>query len=162
MAIACLQGVPTLAAIREVRPPFQPDAVVGEFSALMKSYGIHRAQSDKFAGDWPLQAFAKSGIRLEPSAKPKSDLYLELLPLLNGGRCALLDNPRLVAQLCGLERRTARSGKDSVDHGPAANAHDDLCNAAAGALLLVGAHPPMRISPRALERSRQMTPRHGY
>jgi hypothetical protein len=161
LAIACLHGVPTLAAIREVRPPFQPDAVVGEFAALMKSYGISRAQSDKFAGDWPLQAFAKVGTKLEPSARPKSELYLELLPLLNGNRCALLDHQRLVSQLCGLERRTARSGKDSIDHGPTANAHDDIANAVAGALLLVGQHAPMHVSQRALERSRQPTFRHA-
>ena len=31
--------------------------------------------------------------------------YVDLLPLLNSGRIELLDHPRLVAQLCGLERR---------------------------------------------------------
>jgi len=36
-----------------------------------------------------------------------------------------------VNQLTGLERRTARSGKDSIDHGP--SGHDDLANAVAGA-----------------------------
>jgi rubredoxin len=39
----------------------------------------------------------------------------------------------LVNQLIGLERRVARSGKDSIDHGP--GMHDDLCNSAAGALV---------------------------
>jgi hypothetical protein len=43
-----------------------------------------------------------------------------------------LDVPRLHAQLVGLERRTARGGRDSIDHAP--GAHDDLANAAAGAL----------------------------
>jgi len=33
--------------------------------------------------------------------------------------------------ICGLERRTGRSGKDSIDHAP--NGHDDLANAVAGA-----------------------------
>jgi hypothetical protein len=42
----------------------------------------------------------------------------------------LLDHPKLVFQLCALERRTARGGKDSIDHVP--NAHDDLANAVAG------------------------------
>jgi hypothetical protein len=37
----------------------------------------------------------------------------------------------LVAQISGLERRTGRSGKDSIDHAP--NGHDDLANAVAGA-----------------------------
>ena len=67
----------------------------------------------------------------------RSELYLALLPLLNSGKVDLLDNPRLVSQLCGLERRTARSGKDSIDHAP--GQHDDIANAVAGACVLVGA-----------------------
>ncbi len=43
----------------------------------------------------------------------------------------------LRAQLLGLERRVARGGKDSIDHGP--GGRDDVSNAAAGALVLVGA-----------------------
>ena len=42
----------------------------------------------------------------------------------------LLDDPRLVAQIVGLERRTARGGRDSIDHAP--GAHDDVANAVAG------------------------------
>jgi hypothetical protein len=42
----------------------------------------------------------------------------------------LLDHPRLLTQLVGLERRTARGGRDSIDHAP--GAHDDLANAVAG------------------------------
>ena len=67
------------------------------------------------------------------SQQPKSDLYRDVLPLLNSKRVDLLDHPKLIAQLCGLERRTARSGRDSIDHAP--GAHDDVANAAAGALL---------------------------
>jgi phage terminase large subunit-like protein len=114
--------------------------VVTEFSTLMKSYGVTTAESDKWGGDWVIQAFQKQGIKVFPSAKPKSDLYRELLPMLNAHRCMLLDNPRLIQQLCGLERRTARSGKDSIDHAPMA--HDDVANAAAGALLLVSVTKP--------------------
>ncbi len=51
-------------------------------------------------------------------------------PSFNAGSVALLDHPRLVAQLCALERRTARGGRDSIDHPP--NGHDDLANAACG------------------------------
>jgi hypothetical protein len=40
------------------------------------------------------------------------------------------DNLKLIAQLCGLERRTARGGRDSIDHAP--NQHDDLANVCAG------------------------------
>jgi hypothetical protein len=54
-----------------------------------------------------------------------------LLPSLNSGQIVLPRHDRLVARICGLERRTGRSGKDSIDHVP--NGHDDLANAAAGA-----------------------------
>jgi hypothetical protein len=57
-----------------------------------------------------------------------------MLPLLNSGRIQLLDNRRLITQLHGLERRTARGGKDSIDHGP--GRFDDLANSVAGALVL--------------------------
>lgn len=136
IGIAHLEGgIPTLDALRERKPPFSPDDVVNEFSALMKSYGISRAESDRWGGDWVGEAFRKHQITVAPCAKPKSDIYRELLPLLNGHRCALLDNPRLVSQLCGLERRTARGGRDSIDHAPLA--HDDVANAAAGVLVMV-------------------------
>ena len=61
---------------------------------------------DKYAGEWPRARFAEHGIEFEQSARPKSDLYHDLLPLLNARRVELLDLPRLSAQLCGLERRT--------------------------------------------------------
>jgi hypothetical protein len=49
-----------------------------------------------------------------------------VLPILTSGKVELLDNHRLIQQLAGLERRTARGGKDSIDHAP--SGHDDLCN----------------------------------
>jgi len=61
---------------------------------------------DRYAGEWPREAFRKCGVEYRVSDQPKSDLYLGLLPLLNSGRVELLDHQRLVAQLCGLERRT--------------------------------------------------------
>jgi hypothetical protein len=78
--------------------------------------------------------FRKHGIAYEPSELTRSELYLELLPLANSGRVELLDHARLVGQLAALERRVGRSGKDSIDHRP--GAHDDLANAAAGALVM--------------------------
>ena len=57
------------------------------------------------------------------------------MPLLNSGRVELLDLPLLTAQLCGLERRTARGGRDSIDH--ALGVHDDIANAVADVLVHV-------------------------
>lgn len=143
--------MPVLDAIRERKPPFSPDDVVTEFSALMKTYRISKAESDKWGGDWVGEAFRKKSITVVPSAAPKSDIYREMLPLLNAHRCSLLDHPRLIQQLCGLERRTARGGRDSIDHAP--NAHDDVANAAAGVLRMVGtAKPAMRFSQEFLDK----------
>ena len=51
-----------------------------------------------------------------------------------GYRVALLDIERLVHQLNSLERRRGRTGRDIIDHPK--GGHDDLINAAAGALVL--------------------------
>ncbi|MGE0522116.1 MAG: hypothetical protein AB7O60_03650 [Variibacter sp.] len=125
-----------LDAIRERRPPFSPSDVVREFSDFLKSYRVTAVAGDRYAGEWPREAFRKCGIRYELAPKPKSDLYVSLLPLLNSGKIALLSHDRLIAQLTGLERRTARSGKDSIDHAP--GAHDDIANAVAGVASMLG------------------------
>lgn len=128
-------GGAVLDAIREKKPPFSPEAVVAEYANLLSAYHISKVSGDRYGGEWPREQFRKHGIQYEPSEKSKSDIYRDLLPLLNSGKAELLDNPRLITQLCSLERRTARSGKDSIDHAP--GAHDDLVNAAAGALTKV-------------------------
>jgi hypothetical protein len=117
-------------AIRERRPPFSPDDVSSEFAALLKTYRIGKVTGDRYAGEWPRERLASHGIGYEPAERPKSDLYRDMLPLINARRLDLLDDKKLVAQLCGLERRTSRAGKDSIDHAP--NGHDDLINAVAG------------------------------
>jgi hypothetical protein len=121
-----------LDAVRERRPPFSPEDVVAEFSALLKAYGIRKVVGDRYAGEWPRERFRVYGITYEPAAKPKSDLYRDLLPAINSRSVDLLDHERLLSQLVGLERRTARSGRDSIDHAP--GSHDDIANAVAGVL----------------------------
>jgi hypothetical protein len=166
LAISHLDGsatdrIPVLDAIRERKPPFSPDDVVREFSLLMKSYGISRATSDRWGGDWVGEAFRKYQITVEPHAEPKGDLYRELLPLLNARRCSLLDHPRLVSQLCGLERRVSRGGRDSIDHAPSPSAHDDVANAVTGALLLANVHRPMKINAESLRQLLNSPPMPG-
>ena len=122
-----------LDAALEVRPPLDPEQTVAAFAVMLRRYGVTKIFGDKYAGEWPRARFAEHGIEFEQTARPKSDLYHDLLPLLNARRVELLDLPRLSAQLAGLERRTARSGKDSIDHAP--GGHDDLANAVAGVLV---------------------------
>jgi len=121
----------------EVKPPFSPESVTQQFAATLKSYGVARVTGDRYGGEWPRERFAEHGILYDPADKTKNEIYAAFLPLLNSGRLELLDNAKLITQLCGLERRTARGGKDSIDHAP--NSHDDLINAAAGALVLASA-----------------------
>jgi hypothetical protein len=123
-----------VAALREVPAPFGPEAVVEEFAKLLKSYRCFSVVGDRYAGAWPVEQFHKFGVRYESSARPKSELYTDLLPLINSARIELLDHPRLLNQLANLERRTARGGRDSIDHPP--GAHDDVANAVAGAASL--------------------------
>jgi hypothetical protein len=149
-------------AIRERRPPFSPEQVTSEFAGLIKAYNGVEVHGDHYGGEWPRQEFRKSGIQYIVSDKPKSTIYNEFLPLLNSGKVELLDNPRLVGQLCGLERKVARSGKDSIDHGP--GGHDDIINSVCGAAVLAATQSvrpnwkAMLENPRAHQRR---TPQYG-
>jgi hypothetical protein len=141
LAIAHLENeIGVLDLLREVRPPFSPEGVVAEFADTLKRYRITSIKGDRYAGEWVKEPFRLRGIRYEPSDDPKSQLYLNLLPAINSGRVQLLGNKRLITQLTLLERRTARGGRDSIDHPP--GAHDDLANAAAGALLAATTKKP--------------------
>jgi hypothetical protein len=117
-------------------------------------------------------AVIRFGITYELSEAPKSTLYLSALPLSNSGRLELPDNPRLINQICNLERKTARGGRDSIDHP--IGGHDDAANCVLGlATLLVGAaagctleqlkamnsdKPVIKDHAAARERARQLHP----
>ena len=107
-----------------------------EIAQTLKAYGIVKVVADKYAALWPVSEFSRNDITLEHSERDRSAIYSDFLPLLTSGRARLLDAPRLVGQLCNLERRTQPSGRDRIDHP--AGAHDDVSNSAAGALVLAG------------------------
>jgi hypothetical protein len=128
-------GVIVLDAVREVKPPFSPESVTQEFAQFFLSFRVRKARGDRYGGEWPREQFRKWGVDYVPAAKPKSELYGELLPVINSRRVALLDDGQLVSQLTSLERRVSRGGRDSIDHPP--GAHDDLANAVAGAISML-------------------------
>jgi hypothetical protein len=125
-------GMVYVDAVRELRAPFSPEIATAELSVLLKSYRVSKVFGDHYAGAWPAEAFGKHGIGYEGSALPKSQLYSAFLPLLNSGMVELPDNPRLINQLASLERRTARGGRDSIDHPAGGGHHDDVANVVAG------------------------------
>jgi hypothetical protein len=132
LAIAHKEGERIIVdCLRERPPPFSPQAVIDDLAVLLKTYKITRVTGDRFGGEFPREQFRNHGIDYVCSEKSKSDLFRDLLPLLNSGRMVLPRSDRLVNQLCGLERRVARSGRDLIDHS--VGSHDDLANACAGA-----------------------------
>jgi hypothetical protein len=152
-------------AIRERRPPFSPEDVVAEFVDLMKSFRISSCVGDRYAGLWVPEAFARHGIRYEPSERTKSQLYRDFLPLVNSKRVELLADPRLRAQLVRLERRIARGGGESIDH-PAGGEHDDVSNAVAGVCAgfsarMTSAEAGLEFLTRQVEMKHAME-RHGF
>jgi hypothetical protein len=125
--------------IRERKSPLNPDMVISEFAQTLRDYRISQVSGDRYGGQFPRERFATHGITYRVSDMSKSEYYQALLPILNSGRCELLDSTRLINQLCALERRTARGGRDSIDHP--AGSRDDVANCVAAAIVTAAARP---------------------
>tara|TARA_R110002049_G_scaffold308468_1_gene512601 strand:+ start:14755 stop:16137 length:1383 start_codon:yes stop_codon:yes gene_type:complete len=117
-------------AVYATKPPFSPEGVVDDYCKIVKEYRCTKVKGDAYAGEWPREQFRKHGIDYQRIGSPKSDLYRDMLPLLNSERIELPPIPALHRELINLERRTSRAGKDTIDHPP--NGHDDIVNAVAG------------------------------
>ena len=126
------QNTVILDCIRERKSPFSPEAVIEEYAKVVRSYRCSSVVGDRFAGEFPREIFRRFGVNYDLAPMNKSELYQNLLPLLNSGGVDLLDSERLVHQLTSLERRTARGGRDSIDH--ARGGHDNVANCVAGAV----------------------------
>ncbi len=123
-----------LDCLREVPGPnLNPSVVIEEFSGVLRSYWISSVRGDNYAKEWPVEQFARHGITYQAAGKFKNDIYIATLPLINSAQVSLLDHTKMVNQLLDLDRVSARGGRESVDHPK--GSHDDLCNAACGALL---------------------------
>ena len=109
---------------------FSPDDAVKLFAEVLKQYGCARVTGDRYAAQWPIQAFQKHDIIYHQADQNRSQIYSAFEPLLNSGQIELLDHPKLFPQLIGLMRKGEKIDHVSTDH-------DDHSNAAAGALVLV-------------------------
>jgi hypothetical protein len=128
--------------VRAWPAPFNPTGVVAEAAVLLRSYGIRGVSGDRYAGEWPREAFRAHGVRYETAQLDRSALFLELLPMVNAGTIELPDDDKLLRELRGLERRRGLAGRDRIDHRP--GQHDDRANAVAGTASLLG---KARVSP---------------
>ena len=134
LAVAHKEGEKViLDCVREVIPPFSPEEVVNDFCDTVKMYRQSYVTGDRYGGEWPRERFDVHDVHYDVEPRTKSDLYRELLPLINSERCELLDHEKLLLQLLSLERRISITGKDSINHP--SGQHDDVINAAAGALV---------------------------
>lgn len=120
----------------------KPHGIVAEYAGVLKQYGLHAVVGDKYAAGWVTDAFKEAGIVYRYADKTRSEIYLETLPHFVTGQVRVPDDKRLIAQLQGLERRTSRTGRDIVDHGP--NGHDDRANACCGVIDLCAAPVQIR------------------
>ncbi|MHC9064014.1 hypothetical protein ACYX34_15165 [Nitrospira sp. CMX1] len=132
-----------LDCVRAWRPPFNPSGVIAEVADLLRRYQLSSTCGDKYAPGFVSEGFRGCGIRYQPAERDRSALYLECLPVVNARRAVLLDRPDLLRELRGLQRRRGATGRDTVDHR--SGSHDDLANAAAGALTLLTAKPRLGV-----------------
>jgi hypothetical protein len=123
-----------LAKAVEWKAPFDPVSVSEEVASILRSYRVLQLHGDAYAAGFVQSTFKSMGISYKNSEKSRSEIYLTLLPMLMSRGVVLLDNQRILTQLAQLERRTGRTGRDSVDHQR--GAADDLANAVAGSLVL--------------------------
>jgi hypothetical protein len=114
---------------------FDPHEVTKQYAALLREYRISKVTGDAYAAEWCAAAWRDCGFEYQQSEKPKSDIYLECIPLFARGLVGLPDHPKPLRELWLLERHTHRSGKDAVDHPR--SGHDDHANAVCGLLYLL-------------------------
>ena len=108
-----------LDSLREVRPPVLSRGCRRRVCDHLEVVsGLVRCAGDRYGGEFCREVFRQHGIKYEPAAKPKSDLYRDALPLLNSRRVALLDHARLVNQLVRprATHRRAAGATASITH----------------------------------------------
>jgi hypothetical protein len=128
--------------IRAWKPPFDPSEVTRACAEVLKPYRVRTVIGDNYGGEWPVGEFKKHGVTYQLSELNRSQLYLNLIPVLNSKRCELPDNRKMIDEFRRLERRRGRSGKDTIDH-PAYGGSDDIANSVAGVISVVIAKPVM-------------------
>jgi hypothetical protein len=116
-------------ACRRWPAPHDPVAVAAQVAEFLAPYRLAHVHADHYGAELARSLYHEAGIALVSADVNRSEAYLHLLPLLTTGRVELPPEPRLRLELLGLERRTARGGRDSIDHRP--GAHDDLANSVA-------------------------------
>jgi hypothetical protein len=110
-----------------------PHAAALDYSQCAKQYHCRVIWGDAYSKEWCAGFYRSAGgLDYRQSPLTRSQLYLEGQVHFTRGLISIPANPTLLRELRLLERRVARSGKDSVDHG--VGGHDDTSNSLFGCL----------------------------
>ncbi|MGO8977210.1 MAG: terminase large subunit domain-containing protein [Steroidobacteraceae bacterium] len=136
LAVAHIEAgrIVVLDRLEAVTPPFKPEDVVQRFADILSGYGLNAVTGDRYGAQWVSTMFTRFGISYRPTELDKSAIYVAAQPLFSQRVVELLDVPKMAGELRRLERRARPGGRDLVDHPR--GSHDDLANAACGALVL--------------------------
>jgi hypothetical protein len=149
-------GTMVLDAVRHAAPPFSPEGFIANQAAWIRSYGIDVVWGDR-QGEWCRGYFARGGLKYYFSPKTRSEIYIAWLPMLLAGQGRLIDHEELRDQATGLERRVMAGGREEINHGRSASAHDDIVNVCAGAMVMAqrdaAVRPTVFVPPPDLSRS---------
>lgn len=118
--------------VRARRAPFDPESVLREYAELAKQYHCGSLVSDAYAAEWVAQSVRAADLEHKRADMARSGLYLEAVAPFMRGSVSLPAHPILIRELKLLQRRTARSGKDAVDHPVGGT--DDAANAVCGCM----------------------------
>jgi hypothetical protein len=123
----------------ELKAPFSPSAFIEAVCNVADRYGISDCYGDGVAKGMVAERLRERNKRYREAPLTKSGIYGEILGWLNSSSVDFLDSQRLRSQLLSLDRRPGANGRDIIEHPRRANARDDVCNAACGALMLCAA-----------------------
>jgi hypothetical protein len=80
--------------------PFSPQQVVSEIVEILGRYNATAVIGDAYAGQWAREPFRNHRVEYQLADHTRSEAYLTLLPAINSGKVELLDDRRLISQLC--------------------------------------------------------------
>jgi hypothetical protein len=146
--------------LRGTKGKIDTHATTAEYARLCQEYGVHTVVGDKYAADWVKRTWMACHMGYTQSPRPKSELYLEVIPLFLRGMVRLPNHALLLRELRLLERRTHRSGRDEVNHPN--GGHDDYANAVCGALALLGARLSVDVPPEEVEKAMAIIKSYKY
>jgi hypothetical protein len=123
--------------IRRRNPPFNPADTTAEFADLVKDYAIRSVEGDNFAAEWVSTAWEDHGVHYRRCEFPKSQLYINGLPAFTRRQVSIPNDETLIRELRILERRTSRSGRDTVSDPAGSSTFDDSANCLFGLIHLL-------------------------